>query len=97
MSPLEADKQLLVTESEINRAQLVDDITRMKVAVGTLSESAKLIAATASSAALLVTVLLPGRNADAQPSKLKTLLRSAELITTFWLTLRKMIDRHPDK
>ncbi len=97
MNPLETNKQLLITESEINRAQLVSDITRMKVTVGTLSDSAKLITATASSAALLVTVLTSGRNADAQSSTLKTILRSAGLITTFWLTLRKVIDRPPDK
>ncbi|MGO8677765.1 MAG: hypothetical protein ACLQVX_18065 [Limisphaerales bacterium] len=53
MSALEMRRQLLIAESELNRAQLVEEWRTMTRGVGELAHRAKIIAAWGSSAALL--------------------------------------------
>ena len=59
MNPLESRKQLLLVESELNRAQLARDMAELTAGVRTLTERAKSIASIFSSAAVLVSALRP--------------------------------------
>lgn len=93
MNPLESRKQLLIAESELNRAQLVGDWGTMTAGVRTLTGRARSFGSIASAAAVLVTGLEAfrrGRSVDAsaKPSRLKTILKGASLVSTFWLALR---------
>ena len=93
MNPLESRKQLLIAESEINRAQLVGDMAALAAGVRTLTDRAKSFGSIASSAAVLVAALAAFKrgkpvDADAKPSWLKTILKGAGLISTLWLAFR---------
>jgi len=93
MNALQLRKQLLLAESELNRAQLAGDITALRAGVRALGARAKSFRAIASSAAVLVTTLAAFRgrkSADdaAKPSWFQTLLKSASLISTLWLACR---------
>ncbi|MCU0783737.1 MAG: hypothetical protein MUF81_06755 [Verrucomicrobia bacterium] len=102
MNPLESRKQLLIAESELNRAQLVGDLTALTAGVHTLTDRAKSFSAIASSAAVLVAGLAAFRcgksvDADAKPSWLQTILKSAGLISTLWLAFRSQGREQTDK
>jgi hypothetical protein len=93
VSPLESRKQLLVAESELNRAQLAGEMSALMAGVRTLTDRAKSSGSIASSAAVLVAGLAAFRrgkpvNAEAKPSWLQTLLKGAGLISTLWLAFR---------
>ena len=93
MNPLESRKQLLIAESELNRAQLVQELAALTAGVRTLADRAKTFGSIASSAALLVAGLAAFRrgksaDADAKPSRWQTLLKGAGLISTLWLAFR---------
>jgi len=92
LSPLELRKQLLLAESELNRAQLAKDMAAMKAGVHTLIDRAKSFDMIASSAAVLVTGLAAFQRgkpaAAAKPSWLQTILKGAGLISTLWLAFR---------
>ena len=92
MTPLESRKQLLLAESELNRAQMIGDLAALTAGVRTLAQRATHSAALASSAALLAMGLTlvrrgppPGR--VAQPSKLNGILNGATLLATLWLAV----------
>ena len=90
---LESRKQLLIAESELNRAQLAGDMAALTAGVRTLTDRAKSFDSIASSAAVLVAGLAAFRRgkpmgADAKPSWLRTILKGAGLISTFWLAFR---------
>jgi hypothetical protein len=94
MNPLESRKQLLIAESELNRAQLVQEWVAMTAGVRMLTDRAKSFGSIASSAALLVAGLAAFRrgkpvDADAKPSWLQTILKGAGLISTLWLAFRE--------
>ena len=93
LNPLESRKQLLIAESELNRAQLAGDMAALTAGGHTLTDRAKSFGSIASSAAVLVAGLAAFRRgklagADAKPSWLQTLLKGAGLISTFWLAFR---------
>jgi hypothetical protein len=93
LNPLELRKQLLIAESEINRAQLVQEWVAMTVGVRTLTDRVKSFGSIASAAALLVAGLAAFRrgkrvDADVKPSWLQTALKGAQLAGSIWLALR---------
>ena len=93
MNPLESRKQILIAESELNRALLVADLTELTAEVSTLTDRAKSFSGIASSAAVLVAGLAAfrrGKSADddAKPSWPQTILKGAGLISNLWLAFR---------
>jgi hypothetical protein len=93
MNPLESRKRLLVAESELNRAQLVEDIAALTADVRALTDRARSYGSIASSAAVLVAGLAAyqhGKPADtdAKPSWLKNILKGAGFVSTLWLAFR---------
>ena len=93
MNPLESRKQLLIAESELNRAQLVQEWTAMTGGVRTLTDRAKSFGSIASSAVMLVAGLAAfrrgkSRDAGVRPSRWRTLLKVAGLVSTLWLAFR---------
>src|SRR5690349_13713917 len=93
MNPLESRKQLLIAESELNRAQLVGDMAALTAGVRTFTGRAKSLGSIVSAAALLVTGLAAfrrGKSVDAEvkPSWSQTILKGAGLISTLWMAFR---------
>jgi len=93
MNPLESRKQLLIAESDRNRAQLAGDMAALTAGVRALNDRAQSFGSIASSAAVLVAGLAAFRrgkpvDADAKPSRLQTILKGASLISTLWLAFR---------
>jgi hypothetical protein len=93
LSPRELRRQLLIAESELNRAQLSGAWQDMTRAVRDSASRAKTIAAWASSAALLVagvTALRRGPPAPgaAKSSWFKRTLNGARLAWTIWMAFR---------
>jgi len=93
LNPLESRKQLLIAESELNRAQMVGDMAALTVGVRTLTDRARYFGSIASSAAVLVAGLAAFRRgkpagAGAKPSLLQTILKGAGLISTVWQVFR---------
>ena len=102
MNPLESRKQLLIAESELNRAQLAGDLAALTAGVRTLTDRAKSFSAIASSAAVLVAGLAAfrrGKSVDAEgkPSWLQTIHKGAGLISTLWLAFRSRGRDQQDK
>ena len=93
MNSLESRKQLLIAESELNRAQLGLDWCAIPAEVRPLVNRAKSFGAMASTAAVLVASLAAWRrgksaDAEAKPSWLQTILKGAGLISTLWPAFR---------
>jgi len=93
VSPLESRKQLLIAESELNRAQSSEEWQTMTHGVRDGAHRAKTIAAWASSAALLlacVTALRRGPPAPgiAKSSWFQKILNGARLASTIWFSFR---------
>lgn len=93
MKPLESRKQLLIAESELNRAQLVQEWRTVRGEVHALAEQAKTIRSIASAVATLVAGLSNCRNKSAspaaeKPSWLQTILKGAGVIGNFWAQFR---------
>jgi hypothetical protein len=93
MNPLASRKKLLVAESELNRAQLVQDWQAITDDVHALTKRARTIGSLASGAAALVAGLASCRHkksvpAVEKPSWLQTILKGAGLVSTIWQTLR---------
>jgi negative regulator of sigma E activity len=93
MNPLESRKQLLIAESELNRAQLVQEWRVMRSEVHSLASQARSIGSIASAAATLVAGLSSLRHkisepAAEKPSWWQTLLKGAGLVGSFWSEFR---------
>ena len=93
MNPLQSRKKLLLAESELNRAQLVQEWRTLAGDVHALTESAKTIGFIASAAASLVVGLSAFRHKTPEPaakktSWLQTILRGAELAGSLWTRFR---------
>jgi hypothetical protein len=93
MNPLESRKQLLIAESELNRAQLVQEWQAMADGVRSVADQARTISSVASAAASLVASLASFRRkksapAAEKPSWLQTILKGAGLISTVWQAFR---------
>ena len=93
MKSLAEHKQLLIDESELNRAQLAGDLTLMASGIRALGEQAKSWRSIASAAAMLlvvVTTVYRRRSLVAllKPSRWQLLLKGAGMVSTIWLALR---------
>ena len=89
MKPLESRKQLLIEESELNRAQLVQEWQMLADEVHSLTRQARTFSSIASAAASLVAGLASCRrkasaSAGEKPTWLQTILKGAGLVSTFW-------------
>jgi hypothetical protein len=93
MNPLESRKQLLIAESELNRAQLVQEWRTMADEVHSLANQARTISSLASAAATLVAGIASFRRkksapAAEKPSWLQTIVKGAGLVSTIWSEFR---------
>jgi hypothetical protein len=89
MNPLQSRKQLLVAESELNRAQLVQEWRTMADEVHSLTSQARTIKSIVSSVATLIAGLASRRRkasapAAEKPSWWQTMLKGAGLASSFW-------------
>jgi len=83
----------LIAESEINRAQMVQEWQTIADGVHSLAAQAKSISSFASAGALLVATVAAFRHrkakpASAKPSWLQTVLKGAKLAGSIWLAFR---------
>ncbi len=93
MNPLESRKQLLIAESELNRAQLSREWQTMAHGVRDLAQRAKTVGAWASAAALLLADLTASRSGPPAPgaarlSWFQKILNGARLASTIWFAFR---------
>jgi hypothetical protein len=90
---LELRKELLIAESEINRAHLLDEWQAMTSGVHTLAARFKSVSALASVAAVLVGGMSAFRRGkavttQAKPSWFQSALKAAEVAGSLWLAFR---------
>jgi hypothetical protein len=90
---LTSRKQLLIAESELNRAQLVQDWQAVADGAQAVADRARTLGSAVSATALLVAGFASFRrkksaSAAEKPSWLQTLLKGAELISTIWQAFR---------
>jgi hypothetical protein len=88
MTPLESRKRLLIAESELNRAQLVQDWRTMEGEARSLARKARTIGTVASSVASLASGLMSFRSKKSEPSAEKpswwrVFLNGAQLVGSF--------------
>jgi len=93
MNPLESRKQLLIAESEINRAQLMAEWQAMTDMARAFGARVKSVSSLASAAALLVAGVSAFRRNRARPADVKsswfhTLLKGAQWAGSIWLAFR---------
>ena len=93
MNSLQSRKQLLIAESELNRAQLVQEWQTMADEVHSLTSQARSISSIASAAASLVAGLVSCRHKASAPAAEKsswwrTILKGAGLVSSFWSEFR---------
>ena len=93
MNPLESRKQLLIAESELNRAQLVQEWQTMADGVRSVADRARTISSLASAAVSLIAGLVSFRRtrsapAGEKPSWWQTLLQGAQLAGLLWSEFR---------
>ena len=92
MTALESRKRLLLAESELNRAQLAEDLTALRDDVRALGDRVQAYGSVASSAAMLMSALAAyqrGKQEGApKHSWLKLLIKAAGLVSTIWLAVK---------
>jgi hypothetical protein len=93
LSPLASRKQLLIAESELNRARLTQEWRTMTHGVGDLAHRAKIAAAWGSAAALLAAGVTAWRRGSpardsAKSSWLPKILNGARVASMLWLAFR---------
>jgi len=93
LSPLQLRKQLLIAESELNRAELSQEWRRLAQGARDLARQAKTMAAWGSAAAVLVAGVTALRRAPPAPATAKSswwqkILNGARLASTIWLAFR---------
>jgi hypothetical protein len=93
INSLEARKQLLIAESEINRVQLVREWQTMADGVRSIANRARSIRVLALAAASLIFRLVSFRRAKSAPAGEKsswwrTLLKGAQLAVALWAEFR---------
>jgi len=90
-------KQLLIAESELNRALLAGDMADLRAQARALVERTKSVGSVASATAALVAGLTGSgaeRNGDAKPSLLRKIMKGAGMISTVWLAIRSVRRDH---
>ncbi len=103
MSPLASRKKILVAESELNRAQLVQEWQAMTDDVHALADQAKTLRSIVSASASLVAGLLSFRRkkepvpAAEKPSWLQTVLKGVGLASNFWQAFRPLDAEQKDE
>jgi hypothetical protein len=102
MNPLETRKQLLIAESELNRAQLVQEWQMVADDAHALARKARIIGSWVSIAASLVAGLAflrrkKSAHAAEKPSRLQTIFRGAGLVSTIWRLFRSQGHGQKDK
>ena len=102
MKPLESRKQLLIVESELNRAQLVQEWRVVKGEVRALTEQAKTIRFIATAAATLIAGFSSCQRTAAgpaaeKPSWLQSFVKGANLVSSLWQAFRPAEKNRPDK
>jgi hypothetical protein len=93
MKALESRKQLLIAESELNRAHLIHELQTMAGDVHALANQAKTISSIASGVAGLIAGLSSLRHKKSssgaeKPSWWQTILKGAEAVRSFWSQFR---------
>jgi hypothetical protein len=93
MNTLESRKKLLLAESELNRARLVQELETIKDKLHSLTNQARTISSLASAAATLIAGLASFRRkkivpAAEKPSWLQTVLKGAGLVSTILTAFR---------
>jgi hypothetical protein len=93
MKALESRKQLLIAESELNRAHLIHELQMMAGDVHALASEARTIGSIASAVAGFVSGLSSLRSKKSAPGAEKpswgqTLAKAAGMISTVWSTFR---------
>ena len=93
VKPLQLRKDLLVAESELNRAHLLEDWQAMTEGVRTLGARVKYVGTFASAAGLLVAGVSAFRRGRAAPngakfSWLEAALKGAQVAGSIWLASR---------
>jgi len=91
-------KQLLIAESELNRAQLCEEWQKMAHGIHDLADRVKTIAGWTSATALLMAGLSTFRHckvdaAEEKPSWFKRALKGAQLAGSILLAFRRMSGR----
>jgi hypothetical protein len=102
LGPLKLRKQLLVAESELNRSRLSEDWQAMTHGVRDVTRQAKMIAAWASSAALLVAGVTalrrhPPTAGATKSSWLTKILSLARVASTIWLAFHARGEKEEHK
>ena len=102
MNPLASRKKLLIAESELNRAQLVQDWQTMAGKASALAAEASTIRSFASATATLVAGVASfwrkkSPPADAEPSWLQIMLKGAGQISALWSAFRLPVHKQKDK
>jgi len=100
IAAIHAQKQLLIAESELNRAQLAADLAAVKKSGGTLIEATRSFTAVGSAiGAVIAGIRAFSRHKGqttapaAKPSALRTILRGAGLVSSIWLASRERLRR----
>jgi hypothetical protein len=95
MNPLASRKKLLIAESELNRAQMVEELQTMTDKIHSLASQARTVSSIASSAAMLIAGLAScwrkkeSAPAAEKPSWLQTILKGAQLAGSLWSEFRQ--------
>jgi len=88
LTPLESRKQLLLAESELNRAQMVQEWQTMAGEVRALVHHARTLSYLAAAAVTVFTglrsVVTPKAKPAAKGSWMQTILKGAGLLATLW-------------
>lgn len=99
VTPLAARKQLLLVESELNRAELQNDLLAVKAELGRINNQVRAAAGVASSISRLgltfANLFRPGapanhdgRGGGKKPTWISTLFRGARAGVSLWSSLR---------
>ena len=98
LNPLALRKQMLIAESELNRAQLLGDISALTADAQTLADRAKSFGSLAALTGMLA-AFLRGQPMGTNPksSWLPTLLKGAGLASNLWLVFRPSGRKPGDK
>jgi hypothetical protein len=93
MKALESRKQLLIAESELNRAHLIHELQTMAGEVHALARQAGTISSMASAVASLLAGLSSFHKKRSEPAAEKsswwqTILKGAGLVSSFWSEFR---------
>ena len=100
MNPLELRKQLLIAESELNRAQLAGEMAVLTTGVRTLTACAKSVGALASAATLLVagvSVFRCSKRPELPPGSLpgcEPITTGAGVVSNLWRAVRARVYDH---